>query len=71
MVQKSAGFCIDDSGWIHCPICGCRTRTKVLTETILRNFPIYCPKCKHECLVDIENMNIKISVEPDAKTQSR
>lgn len=64
-MQKTEVFCIDPSGWIHCPECRCRTRTKIKRETILRNFPIFCPKCKHECMIDVEEMNIKLSVEPD------
>ena len=33
--------------------------------------PIFCPKCKQECLIDVDNMKIRLSVVPDAKTQSR
>ena len=32
--------------WIHCPICGGKTRTKVYEDTVLVKFPLYCPKCK-------------------------
>ncbi len=28
-------------------------------------------KCKQECLIDVDNMKIRLSVVPDAKTQSR
>lgn len=35
-------------------------------------FDVYfCPKCKQECLIDVDNMKIRLSVVPDAKTQSR
>lgn len=34
--------------WIHCPICGNKTRTKVCEDTLMYNFPLYCPKCKTE-----------------------
>ena len=70
-MQKTEKFCVDDNGWIHCPICKCKTRTKVRPDTILRNFPIFCPKCKNECLVDVEKMNVKLSVEPDDESKSR
>ena len=40
-------------------------RTKIKRETVIKFFPIFCPKCKYECLIDVENMNIKLSVEPD------
>ncbi|WP_322090623.1 cysteine-rich KTR domain-containing protein [Mediterraneibacter gnavus] len=64
-MQKAANFCVDENGWIHCPECKCRTRTKIKRETVIKFFPIFCPKCKYECLIDVENMNIKLSVEPD------
>lgn len=70
-MQKTEEFCIDINGWIHCPQCKCRTRTKIKRQTILKNFPIFCPKCKHECLIDAEEMNIKLSVEPNVMLQSR
>ena len=37
--------------WIHCPICGGKTRNKIRGDTELRNYPLYCPKCKKESLV--------------------
>ena len=70
-MQKTEKFCVDESGWIHCPFCKCRTRTKIRADTSLKNFPIFCPKCKQECLIDVDNMKIRLSVVPDAKTQSR
>ena len=36
--------------WIHCPICGGKTRNKIRADTELRNYPLYCPKCKKESL---------------------
>ena len=70
-MQKTKDFCVDENGWIHCPFCKCRTRTKIRADTSLKNFPIFCPKCKQECLIDADNMKIRLSVVPDAKTQSR
>lgn len=61
---------IDNNGWVHCPVCGNKTRTKVLPDTVTKKFPLYCPKCKHECIVDIEKNKISY-LEPDAVTQSR
>ncbi|EGQ3386025.1 conjugal transfer protein [Staphylococcus pseudintermedius] len=40
-------------------------------DTILKNFPLYCPKCKNETLINVQKMNIITIKEPDAKTQSR
>ena len=42
-----------------------------LTYTVLENFPLYCPKCKHETLITVRKLNLSIVQEPDAQTQSR
>ena len=39
---------IDRYGWIHCPTCGNKTRTKVNPDTVLKHFPLFCPKCGKE-----------------------
>lgn len=58
------------SDWIRCPICGNKTRDKIRSDTIIKNFPLFCPKCKKESLIDVEQLNIKVIKEPDAQTQS-
>ena len=57
--------------FIRCPICGNKTRDKVREDTILKNFPLFCPKCKSECLIDVEQFNISVIKAPDAQPQSR
>ncbi|HEG8900728.1 TPA: cysteine-rich KTR domain-containing protein [Staphylococcus aureus] len=54
-----------------CPICGNKTRLRIRVDTILKNFPLYCPKCKNKTLINVQKMNIITIKEPDAKTQSR
>ena len=44
---------------------------KIRNDTILDNFPLYCPKCKHETLIAVRKLNLSIIQEPDAQTQSR
>lgn len=56
--------------WILCPICGNKTRVKIRDNTVLENFPLFCPKCKKEIIINVKQMNISVSKEPDAKTQS-
>ena len=34
--------------WVLCPVCGSKTRLRIRSNTILENFPLFCPKCKHE-----------------------
>ena len=57
--------------WLLCPICGNKTRMKVRDDTELKNFPLYCPKCRQESLIDLKQLQITIIKELDAKTQSR
>ncbi|MBQ8657802.1 MAG: cysteine-rich KTR domain-containing protein [Clostridia bacterium] len=55
-----------ESKWVLCPICGNKTRIKIREDTQIKNFPLYCPKCKKESLIEINNFKIKIITEPDA-----
>ena len=57
--------------WIRCPVCGSKTRSKVRDDTILKNYPLYCPKCKQENLISVKEFKITVVKEPDAKRQSR
>ncbi len=36
------------------------------TDTELKNFPLYCPKCKQEILIQAKDSRIVIIKEPDA-----
>ena len=60
-----------ENEWILCPICGNKTRLRIRNDTILMKFPLYCPKCKQETLINVEKFNISVIKEPDAQTQSR
>ena len=59
------------SEWIRCPICGNKTRVQIWEDAELKNFPLYCPKCKQESLINAKELHITVIKEPDAKTQSR
>lgn len=52
--------------WIPCPNCMQRTKTKVYEDTVLLNFPLFCPKCKKETRVNVVKLKMTISNEPDA-----
>lgn len=56
---------MENAEWIRCPICVNKTRIKVKNNTILENFPLFCPKCKKESLIDVKNFEVKV-IEPDA-----
>ena len=55
--------------WVLCPVCGEKTRLRLLQKTVLRNFPLFCPKCRQERIVNARNFQIEIIDQPDAKTQ--
>lgn len=57
--------------WIRCPVCGSKTRDKMRKDTILKKFPLFYPKCKHENLISVSNLQVTVITEPDAKPQSR
>ena len=57
--------------WLLCPICGNKTRLRVFQDTIIERFPLYCPKCKQEALINVRQLKISVIKEPDAQTQSR
>lgn len=52
--------------WIHCPVCGGKTRNKIREDTVLKNYPLYCPKCKQETLIEVKNLQVTVIKEPDA-----
>ena len=46
--------------WVLCPKCKSKTRLKLLPETILKSFPLFCPKCKAEAIIDAENQIVTV-----------
>ena len=48
--------------WILCPICGNKTRTMIQEDTELRNFPLYCPKCKKETIINAQDMKVTLAL---------
>ncbi|WP_122646537.1 cysteine-rich KTR domain-containing protein [Enterococcus mediterraneensis] len=53
--------------WICCPVCGNKTRDRVREDTILKIFPLYCPKCKQESLIEAKSLQITVIKEPNDK----
>ena len=47
--------------FLPCPICGTQSNTKVLPETILIRYPLFCEKCRQEILVDVVKMKMVLS----------
>ena len=46
--------------WVRCPVCGARIRDRIEEETILKNDPLYCPKCKQETLIEAKKFQVTV-----------
>lgn len=57
---------MEKADWLLCPVCKNKTRIKLLEETELKNFPLFCPKCKQETIISVRQMNIDVIKELDA-----
>jgi transcription elongation factor Elf1 len=52
-----------ENQWILCPVCNHKTRTQIRKETELKRFPLFCPKCKRETLIDVKNQKVSVITE--------
>ena len=43
---------VNEQGYICCPKCGMKTKTKVLPQTVLHQFPLFCTWCKRQTIID-------------------
>lgn len=59
---------MEKTEWIRCPVCGNKTRVQIREDTVLKNFPLYCPKCKQKSLIEVRDLHIAVIREPDAQT---
>lgn len=50
----------EEKHWVLCPVCGAKTRLQLLPETELKVFPLFCPKCKRESIVNVKNFITEI-----------
>ena len=58
------------SDWIRCPVCGSKTRDRIREDTVLKNYPLYCPKCRQESLIDAKDLQVTVIKRFETKTQS-
>lgn len=50
---------MEKTEWILCPICGNKTRVKIREDTEMKNFPLFCPKCKKESMIDVKQLRVE------------
>ncbi len=51
--------------WFLRSVCGNKTHGRIRENTIMKNNPLYCPKCKHESLVEAEGLQINVVMMSD------
>ena len=44
--------------WVHCPVCSSETRVKVFEDTVLINFPLMCPHCQKETIINVVKLKL-------------
>lgn len=54
--------------WVRCPVCGSKTRLQIRADTELKNFPLYCPKCRQESFIDAKDLQVTVINGFGAKT---
>ena len=52
-----------DCKFVLCPVCGNKTRTMIQENTEMKNFPLYCPKCKKETIINVQALKIRACEE--------
>lgn len=40
-------------GWVVCPVCGKKKVQRIAADTVAKNLPVYCARCRCESIVDI------------------
>jgi len=56
----------NETHWLICPHCGGKTKLKIREDTVLLNFPLFCPQCKRETTIGVIKLKMVVSDEPDA-----
>ena len=72
IVEKTKKLCslIKDEVESMCSYVSDNTRLQIRADTELKNFPLYCPKCKQESLIDVKDLQVTVIKELESKMQS-
>ncbi|MDO4321633.1 MAG: cysteine-rich KTR domain-containing protein [Lachnospiraceae bacterium] len=54
--------------WILCSVCGNKTRDRLREDTVLKNYLLYCPKCKQESLIEAKDLHVTVVKRLEVKT---
>ena len=58
---------MNTNAWIKCPVCNNKTRVQMRPDTELKNFPLFCPKCKQESLIEAKNLQVTVINDNQAR----
>jgi len=58
---------MNKNDWIRCPVCNNKTRLQMRSDTELKNFPLFCPKCKRESLIEAKNLQVTVITDNKPK----
>ncbi|MCB6414081.1 cysteine-rich KTR domain-containing protein [Faecalimonas umbilicata] len=59
---------MEKTEWVRCSVCGNKTRLQIREDTELKNFPLYCPKCKQESLIEAKDLHVTVVKRLEVKT---
>ncbi|MBC8612002.1 hypothetical protein H8702_12970 [Massilimaliae timonensis] len=40
--------------WVLCPVCENKTRDRIREDTVLKNYPLYCPNAPSKSVLSLE-----------------
>ena len=52
---------VEQRQWVFCPCCGANTRLQLLRQTELRAFPLFCPKCSKETMINARHFQVSVA----------
>lgn len=58
---------MEQKKWICCPVCASKSRLQIREDTELKNFPLFCPKCKQETLINVKQLKVSFIKGSDTK----
>ena len=53
------------TAWPPCPRCGGNTRTQIRPHTVVEDFPLVCPKCRHASAIRLREGKMQEVKMPD------
>lgn len=65
MVLERKVVALNKTEWLRCPVCKNKTRVQIRKDIELTPFPLYCPKCKQESLIDVKEMAVFVCSDKD------